>query len=140
MARNKLTDIAFEKGGISRKDRPLLLGAGAIGDPSVHQYYLDLQGPQKFFYKDGFSAEKEHFYLGDESYAYPDWLPNRSKVMLENFSLASKAYQLVQGNGFESGSLDAAIRSVGVFLQVFLGEGRSYLWKSRPSIWTWLLS
>ena len=122
---NKLTDIAFEKGGISRKDRPLLLGAGAIGDPSVHQYYLDLEGPQKFFYKDGFSAEKEHFYLGDESYTYPDWLPNRSKVMLENFSLASKAYQLVQGNGFESGSLDAAIRSdLGFFPSSFLGRGQ----------------
>ena len=84
MAGNKLTDIAFEKGGISKKIA-LLLGAGAIGD-QCSSILPRLTGPSKVLYKDGFSAEKGIFTWA-MVLCLSDWLPNRSKVMLENFSL-----------------------------------------------------
>lgn len=112
---DSLEKIAYEKAGIARKGRPLLLGKGALKHQECRDYFESLASPRKYCYGGDFLATADGISAGScGGLSYPEWLPNSSNYMKENYSLAYFAamylvenlFQDLKGKCLESASLN----------------------------------
>ena len=86
-----IESICYEKAGIRREGKPLLIGKGAMNDNKCRDYFRSLNHDKKLFYGEAFNSNSTHIDCGaSRSYlSYPRWLPNLSSYMRENFALAT---------------------------------------------------